>query len=207
MPVGQFNHIDARGSTLVSVGRDQVNTVITININAPPTISRQSRRRLRSNGYPGTLCHIIPKDNSSAVFSNVDTAIRQIANIVHLLRADSQDEYRQLEQELKTTCESLTLIGSAIQAYKYTPLCETLAKAILPEVEQCCTLLQEMSSKIIPCRDGLMLTAIHDLWRQVWWNTLGDNELAKWKKELSTRQNLLHIFLTSLNSCVCFTYS
>jgi hypothetical protein len=96
-----------------------------------------------------------------------DIATSLNVKILQLLigRRESSDD-RALVQELKTLQQTLTLVGLAIQTYEYTPLGRNLANNIIPEVEQCCVVLDEMFHKINGYREGLFPTSICNLWHE-----------------------------------------
>jgi hypothetical protein len=203
MAFSHFNNADASGSTFNNVGRDQFNNnfgIVINNINIPLPSSLHHHRRLTSG--TGTLPQsvLIPKYHASSIVSVAGIAVHLIVNIINLLRIESSDECRELERELKSLCQSLNLTGLAIRAYEYTPLGQSLAKTIHPEVERCRGILQEMLDKIIHYRESLKSTSISGLWRQVWWNGWDVDELASSRMELSGHKESLNKFLMALES-------
>jgi hypothetical protein len=114
--------------------------------------------------------------------------------------ADFTDNNRALKNELTFLRQTLSLTGLAIQTFEYTPLGQNLADSIKPEVEQCCTILQELYDSISNCRQGLLPTFIWSLWRHVWWNGYGADGQALLRTRLSARRILLGGCLMALNS-------
>jgi phage terminase Nu1 subunit (DNA packaging protein) len=114
-------------------------------------------------------------------------------------RRESSDD-RALVQELKTLQQILTLVGLAIQTYEYTPLGRNLADNIIPEVEQCRVVLDELFHKINSYREGLFPTSIRNLWHQVRRNGSEVDGLSLMRARLSVHQRSLSEFLVALNS-------
>ena len=191
------SQLNAPGGTFNGIGRDQVNLYV-----GSVTFNVSSRSLDLRSDYGCGFYQSIPKDSTSAVFYNVEVAIRTITNMEYLLRPWRRNECQDLAQKLQSIKRSLMFTKCAIQAFEHTPLCETLVKAVLPGVEQCSELSQEIFRGVICCHDGLAPTSIYVLWHRVWRHFLPEDELASWMSKLSTYQTLLHTFLVALNLCV-----
>jgi hypothetical protein len=90
----------------------------------------------------------------SGAGSAVDVAAALIVKIVQLLLIDhggSPDDNRAFKLELEILHQILTLTGLVIQTYAYTPLGQNLSNNIIPEVEHCCVVLEELFRKINIC--------------------------------------------------------
>src|ERR1700683_4814652 len=147
--------IDARRSKFANAGRDQYNTQniniiiaksspeqilhgLLRNLDGPPS-STSSSETLSQRGFSYRAHH-------SGTGSAGDIAASLIVKIVQLVinHTASPDDYRGLKQQLELLHQTLTLTGLAVQTYEYTPLGQNLADSIIPEVEQCCDVLQEL---------------------------------------------------------------
>ena len=208
MAFSHSNYTDASRSTFNDVGHDQTfNNNVRINhatISICLSGSGQTLQLLGPTAGPGTLLQSVPVPtyHPSAIVSAVDIAVGLIVNIVRLLLTESSDGHRHLERELKSLCQSLILTRSAIQVYEYTPLGQSLANTIHPEIGRCHAVLQETLDKIVHCRESLKSTSIGGLWFQVWWSTWDGDELASSRIKLAARQETLNEFLMALNSYV-----
>jgi hypothetical protein len=168
-------NVDASGGTFNNVGRDQYNLQFIID---GSTSERTVSGILRDFGHvpqlptagPATL----PRRDVLARARRHyradlagDIAMSLTVKILQLLidRRESSDD-RALVLELKTLQQTVTLVGLAIQTYEYTPLGRNLANNIVPEVEQCCVVLDEMFHKINGYREGLFPTSICNLWHE-----------------------------------------
>jgi phage terminase Nu1 subunit (DNA packaging protein) len=202
-------NVDARGVTLNNVGRDQYNLQLIIN---GSTSDRTVSGILRDFGLvpqlstagPATLPRRDVLARSQRHYGADlagDIAMSLTVKIMQLLidRRESLDD-RALVQELKTLQQTVTLVGLAIQTYEYTPLGRNLANNIIPEVEQCCVVLDELFQKINNYREGLYLTSIRNLWHQVRRSGSEVDGLSLLRVRLSLHQRLLGEFLVALNS-------
>jgi hypothetical protein len=218
-----FSHsrqIDIRRSNVANVGRDQThyhrdvyqtNINITIADSTPERAITQILHDLdsisqSSTSSPGTLRRgDVPAPTPrhlSRAGSAGDIAIRLIIKIVQLLVdcKEFSDANQGLKLELETLQKILSLTGLAMQAYEYTPLGRNLASNIIPVVEQCCVVLDEIFVKIDSYRQGLHPTSIGILWHQVWRSGNGMDSLRLLRLRLFTYQRLLGEFLMALNS-------
>jgi hypothetical protein len=200
-------NVDARGVTLNNVGRDQYNLQLIIN---GSTSDRTVSGILRDFGLvpqlstagPATL----PRRDVLALRAHGadlagDIATSLTIKILQLLidRRESSDD-RAVVQELKTLQQTLTLVGLAIQTYEYTPLGRNLANNLIPEVEQCCVVLDELFHKINSYREGLFPTSIRNLWHQVRRSGSEVDGLSLLRARLSVHQRSLSEFLVALNA-------
>jgi hypothetical protein len=200
-------NVDARGGTLNNVGRDQYNLQLII---GGSTSKRTLSGILRDFGLvlPTSGPATLPRRDVLARAQHRygadlvgDIATSLTVKILQLLidRRESSDD-RALGQELKTLQQTLTLIGLAIQTYEYTPLGRNLANNIIPEVEQCCVVLDELFHEINSYRAGLYPTSIRNLWHQVWRSGSELDGLSLLRARLSVHQRSLSEFLVALNS-------
>jgi phage terminase Nu1 subunit (DNA packaging protein) len=202
-------NVDARGGTLNNVGRDQYNLQLIID---GSTSERTVSGILRDFGLvpqlpisgPATLPRrdvLARAQHRYGPDSAGDIATSLTVKILQLLidRRESSDD-RALVQELKTLQQTLTLVGLAIQTYEYTPLGRHLANNIIPEVEQCCVVLDELFQKINNYREGLYPTSIRNLWHQVRRSGSEVDGLSSLSTRLSLHQRSLGEFLVALNS-------
>jgi len=184
-------HPDVSRSTLNDVGRDQTYHIAhqTIHVNISDSGTGQTLHLLWPTSGPWMAQGVlIPKYHSSTVVSVVDIAVGLVVKIIHLLRIEWSDDYRHLERDLKSLCQSLILTRSAIQVYEYTPLCQSLANTVHPKVERCHMVLQQNHS----LSGEFNSTRISGFWRQVWWNSWDENERALFRMELSACQDPLN---------------
>jgi len=219
MAFSHSNHADASGSTFNDVGHDQIFNVgnninnVRINhaiINISLSLSGQALHHdlpcPTTDPTPRLPESVIPKHHLSAVVSvAINIVVDLIVDVVHLLRIEFSDEYRHLERELKSLSQSLLLTRSAIQVYRYTPLGQSLANTIHPEVERCHVVLQGTLDRIIHYPQSNS-TSIGSFWRQVWCSGLDEEELASLRTELSARQESLTKFLMALTSYVSLVF-
>ena len=202
-------NVDARGGTLNNVGRDQYNLQLIID---GSTSERTVSCILRDFGLvlplPTSGPAPLPQRDALARAQHRygadlvgDIATSLIVKILQLLinRRESSDD-RALVQELKTLQQTLTLVGLAIQTYEYTPLGRNLVNNIIPEVEQCCVVLEELFHKINIYREGLYPTSIRNLWHQVRRSGSEVDGLSLLRARLSVHQRSLSEFLVALNS-------
>jgi hypothetical protein len=90
-----------------------------------------------------------------------------------------------------------TLFLAGIAIYEDTPLGQSLAVSIDPEVEKCRFILQSMLDGVHCYRRVLYSTPIRDLWPHVLWSAY-EVHVLMWK--LTARQRSLGQFLVALNS-------
>ena len=200
-------HTDARQSTFNNVGRDQYNNPIIIIANPSP--DRTLHDLLRDLGHVSQSATsilsprgVLTRPYQSGAGSAGDVAAALIIKIVQLLidHRGSPNVNRALKLELEMLHQILTLTGLAIQTYAYTPLGQSLANNIIPKVEACCAVLEELFHKINTCRQGLYPTSIGNLWHQVWRSGNEVDGVSSLRARLSTHQRSLGEFLVALNS-------
>ena len=210
------NSVDARQSTFVDIGRDQIYQTVQINISLfgprqPPlhTLRHSSNALVTGPASPpkilgrGNTANLIPVYHSSTVISTIDSAAGLVIQIVQLLighARESPDIHCDLRLELTSLCQSLLLTRTAIQEYESRPLAQSLANTICPEVVRCRTVLHELLNKVIGTQQGLNSTRICSLWRPVWWSIWDGDELVSLKIKLSDSRKSLDAVLMALNS-------
>ena len=211
-------YTDASGSTFNDVGRDQthnssINNYQSIHVHlsvsgSGPTLhhllldisddvsSPASNSETVSRGR--VLSTTYHSSESETVFA-VETVVGLIVQIMHLLidRKHSASDRRDLELELKSLQQTLTLTGLAIQEYSDRPLGQSMANAITPHVEQCRVVLLDLLDRVNGTRQGLFSTNIRDLWRPVWWD---GEDLASLRMKLCRIRTSFGRLLMALNS-------
>jgi hypothetical protein len=221
MTSNHISYTDARGSNFNDVHRDQIWHHNNITINWPvihvnlslfglgwthqsvPLSSGNdlslptSGFRILSGGQP-----LVAPHHSFDSISAIGTAVNLIIKITSLLidQTDSSNNRRDLVLELKLLHQILTLTGLAVQEYEIRPLGQGLAHTITPEIERCCTALQELLDKASSTWLGLNSTSMSDLWRPVWWGRWDGNKFALLKKELSDIRKSIEVFMVALHS-------
>ena len=210
-------YTDARGSNFTTVGRDQ-NIHQTINITiAGSNLDQALPRVLRDldsisqwptsspevSSRKDVIAQVYPLDTEVNVTSGLIDKIEQM--LVDSTLAGPPDCNRGLREELRPLRQTLTLTALAINAYRSTPLGQSLATSINPEVERCCAVLQELFDSIRSCRQSMFATYIRDLWYHVWWSGLEEDEFASLRMELLKIRKSLEGSLMALHSYVPFT--
>ena len=107
-----------------------------------------------------TSSFLISKSPSALVFSTIDITTNLIVEIINLLRAE---RLVQLERDLRSLCQSLTLVRLAIETYQFTPLEANLAKSVYPELEGCRDVLQKTLGEIHRYQATFYPTSIYGL--------------------------------------------
>jgi hypothetical protein len=84
---------------------------------------------------------------SKVTSSDITTSL--IIEIVQsLMNPHSPNDYQDLKLRLESLQQTVVLTGVAIQAYEYTPVGKSLAKAINREMEACVATLQKLRKTI-----------------------------------------------------------
>ena len=209
MALSHARYMDARHSTFCAVGRDH----ITINqISFSLFGSRHTPVHFPlSSGPPQPTSHpkaspprgsLVTTYQSSDIGAVLDTASSLAVRITKLLvdhRASSNND-RDLELELKSLLQALTLTGLAVQEYADRPLGQSLARTITPEAKRCCMVLQELFDKLNSTWPHLSSTSFSGLWCHIWQRQWDGNELASLRKELFYRRKSLEGALMALHS-------
>jgi hypothetical protein len=218
MAFSHANHTDARGSIFSNPGRDHIVYQTIVHLTPPgnsdldQTVPRLlynlgdvSQRSNFSAGIPYQR-NVITRTYPPGAGSADDDAATLIVKIVQLLidhgegHPDLKGVYRGLKLDLELLHKTLTLTSLAVQTFEYTPFGQNLANSIIPEVVQCCEVLQGLFEKIDGYRRGLNHTSIHSMWFQVFWSGCETDELSSLRKKLSVHQRSLSEFLMALNS-------
>jgi hypothetical protein len=137
------------------------------------------------------------------IYTPIEHSTRMIIDITASLK--SSERHLDLIQELKLLNELLSLAGVAIEIYSCTPLGPGLAGVINKTAFRCCIVLQELFERIKQCWQGLTLTKVYPLWRQVLWSGFSNEELALLKDKLSTLRESFNSVLMALASYVYLT--
>ncbi|KIM83091.1 hypothetical protein PILCRDRAFT_784274 [Piloderma croceum F 1598] len=134
----------------------------------------------------------------------VDNATDLIDQITPFLldRNHSPNNLRDMALELESLHQTLTLIKLTIQKYNKTPLGQSLADFIAPEVNRCFAALQGLLGSTDDIRLCLSSTSIGHLWRLVWRVMLRD-EFASARKKLSISRQSFQALLFTLHSRKC----
>jgi hypothetical protein len=187
--IDHSNYTDARGSNFSDVHRDQIQYHNNITINFSLFSSRQTQTHnhialdcsndlspstsdadILSRRRPLIIAsHDSHHSVDTASGSAIGTSIGLIIQITSLLtgRGNSSNSHRDLESELKSLQQTLTLTGLAVQEYETRPLGRSLAHAVTPEIGRCCAILQKLRDSANGTLLGLNCTSISDLWRSV----------------------------------------
>ena len=138
--------------------------------------------------------------------AEVDIASGLIDKIEQMLVNSTPPDYnRGLQEELRPLRQTLALTALAIDAYRSTPLGQSLVTSINPEVERCCAVLQELFDSIRSCRRSMFATYIRNLWCRVWWSGWDEDDFTSLRTELLKIQKSLEESLMALHSYVPFT--
>lgn len=191
-------YIDARGSNITDIGRDQINATIvhqTIHVHLCPPCSGQAL----NNIIPSTPPQIIPAptnhgETNSACNIDVRLIIEIVQSLMNGLVGEPSGCYRALKLELNSLHQTLILAGLAIQAHEYTPLGRTLGSVIIPEVEQCHVVLQELCDKIKSYQHGFNSMRINCRALR------SGDEISSLRMKLSAHQRALGVCLKALTS-------
>ena len=205
-------HVDARGSNIAHAGRDQHIVQNTIIIDS--SISERERFQLlrdlcqvprSSISTPGVLSQtcLLTQAYRFETGCTCDIASGLIDTIEQLMADRTAiDSDHHLKHDLDTLRQTLTLARLALNFFRSTPLGRSLAGCINPEVERCCTVLQELLDSIRIYRQGLFATYIRDLWYHVWWSGWGEDEFLALRTKLLENRKSLEGFLMALQSYV-----
>ena len=217
------SNIDARRSNFSIVGRDQIHSCVHHNLAyiSVNNISLFGPRQI-ANHVPNILGDNLPRPISSpnslaqrplVTYRSSDTAniVDITTNLIDqitpfLLDPNcSSNKLRHMALELESLHQTLTLIKLTIQKYNNTPLGQSLADFITPEINRCFAALQELLGSTDDIRLCLSSTNIGHLWRLVWRAMLRD-EFASLRKKLSISLQSFHALLFTLHSCVPTCY-
>jgi hypothetical protein len=147
--------------------------------------------------------------NLPDIVAAVDTATGLLDKIMPFLldRRYSSNSRQDLALELESLHQTLILTKLTVKKYDNTPLGQSLANMITPEVKLCSVTLQELVDSINSTCLGLSFTSIRGLWWQIWWAMLGGDEFASLRKKISySRQSLQHLLVT-MHSYVLLVYA
>lgn len=213
MTSSQPTNVDARGSTINNVGRDQNYCTINIAIHANSTSEIPLQHIIQNVAGAANATASASNGGFQIQMQNfhqqamivAEDASGLIVSIVQLLvnRTDSSDTYRDTKQFLELLNHTILMSRLALQTFEYTSLGRNLAKAILPTIAGCRTDLQELLHLLDNYREGLSYTSVRELWSRVLWSGSDIQEILIIKQKLSTHQISLREFLAALNSCVC----
>lgn len=216
MAFSNAKYTDVSQSTFNDVGRDQIQItqIFQVNIGSrqslhPDCVHKGSKALEWPSLAPVTLSPSAPAPPShfKSIISVVDITAGLIIQILNLLITPVQSmtsNQKDLRLELKTLHQSIMLTRRAIEEYENRRLGQSLIHAVMPEVDRCRVVLQELFDRVNRTWKGLDPTCIRDLWRQVWWGRWDGDEMALLKDQLSDSRRLLLGFLRALNSYVVF---
>ena len=203
MAFNQSAHNRLSSCTFNDTGRDQI--TLTIVNHGTVQLLTTGQPETSSNPLSGlTSSFLTSKSPSSSVFSTIDITTNLIVEIINLLRAE---RLVQLERDLSSLCQSLTLVKLAVEAYQFTPLEANLAKTVYPELDGCRNVLQKTLDEINRYQATLRPTRIYSLSVKVWWRGMDVEKLASSAKTLLIYQKHLNAFLQALNSYVFSDFS
>lgn len=104
-----------------------------------------------------------------------------------------------LKFELEQLCLSSKLANLAIEAYRYTPLHESLTEIIKPILKECKAILEEILITLESYREGLLDTVIRYLWRLPWYHAHLDDVIS-YQRKLHLYCNRLGVILMATRS-------
>jgi hypothetical protein len=217
------SNIDARQSNFSVIGGDQnhidnyvhTHNLAYISVNnfslfGPQQIAHHIPNSILSDSLPrpipspNTLAQRRPLTcRSSDTAGMVDITTDLIDQIRPFLldRNYSSNNLRDVALELESLHQTLTLIKLTIQRYNHTPLGQSLADFVTPEINRCFAALRELLASTDHTRLCLSSTSIGYLWRLVWRAILRD-EFAMVRKKLSISRQSFQALLLTLHSCV-----
>ena len=153
-----------------------------------------------SNSLGGfTSYSLIPKPTLSSVLSIIDVTTNLIVQIIDSLPAE---RFVQLRLRLHSLHQTQVLVRCAIQAYKFSPLEASLAKAVFPLLAGCHNILQNIFDSINHYRTTLLPTRISIVWLPVWRSGIDVEQMETSVRRLLEYQTRLNGFLQALNSYV-----
>jgi len=145
---------------------------------------------------------VTPRD----IYSTAELIIK----IVRAL-ADSNDSHKFSDitptVELQSLNASLISIRLAVGRYENTPISQSLAQMIHPEVSRCCFQPRRIYDQIERYQRSLIPTHIHGLWRTVYGSRWDVAEYKLFKEKVSACRNALQVFLRGFDSFVSFIYT
>ena len=206
----RVNTLDARGSTFNNVGRDQITNNNWFLFGSCHRCTH-CQLPLNPNYNPPrpTGPDFLPQGSHlvtyrSDAIPDIEATTGVIDQITHYLydHKYSSNDHHDLVVELESLHQTLTLTKLTIQQYDKTPLGQSMANMVTPEVELCFVALQELLGSIDGIRLCLSFTRIGDLWRHVLWALLGGDEFALLRKNLSYSRQSLQELLVTMHSYV-----
>ena len=214
------SNIYAGGGNFSVIGHDQINiqdTYISFNsfslFPGPRRLAHHTNIPMDNLPRPISSPNILAQQRLltcrlSDANGMVDTTTNLIDQIRPFLldRNYSSNTLHDVALELESLQQTLTLIKPTIQKYNNTPLGQSLANIITPEISRCFGALQQLLGSINDIRLCLSSTSIGHLWRLVWRVMLRD-EFASVRKKLSISRQSLQILLFTLHSCVPFGFT
>jgi hypothetical protein len=211
-------YTDARGSNFNTIGRDQnIHQTLNITITGLNSLERALPRVLRDldgiSQWPTSSPEVSSQTEVITQMHPLDAEVNTASSLIDKIEqilVDSTgppDNNRGLQEELRPLRQTLALTGLAINAYRSTPLGQSLVSSINPEVERCCTVLQELFDSIRSCRQSMFATYIRDLWYHVWWSGWDEDEFASLRMKLLNIRKSLEGLLMALHSYVPFIQS
>jgi hypothetical protein len=202
------SNIDARQSIFNQVGRDMIHHQtkhLHINIflrgsqRTPHPIPTDLPRPFQVLSQGSLVAY-----RSSDVVAAVDAALGLINQTVELLRdcRNSSNCCLNLILEIHSLQQTLTLARSTVQKYDKTPLAHSLANIIIPEVQRCSLVLQELIDSIDSPWLDITITSVGGFWRRIWWSVWVGGQSAPLGKKLSRSRQLIQGLLMALHSYV-----
>jgi hypothetical protein len=186
--------ITVSSSRLIDIGRDQI-TVNNIFIGPhdlpaalnPPTVFQEN---------------VITTHYSKATSSS-DIATGLIIEIVQsFMGLHSPNGYRDLKLRLESLQQTVVLTELAVEAYEYTPVGRSLAKAINLEMESCVAVLQKLRKTIDSYSQVPKSSFVGYVLSNSWASGCEPNEIASIREQLRICQSSLCECLKALESYV-----
>jgi hypothetical protein len=187
-------NVDARYSNFVQAGRDinyyhiQIPQISSFGIRlGSHNIAIDGSDNLSAlTSTPHSGRHFVT--SSSNGFGDVDATTNLIDRIIHFLldRNCSLNNHQDLTVELESLHQTLALTKLIIRKYDSTPLGQSLANTIHPEITSCFATLQKIFSSINGTRRvDFSITRVCGILRRFWCDEWDDEELAGLRQRLS----------------------
>jgi hypothetical protein len=211
MDFGHVEQLDARQSTFNQAGRD----IIHYHIHISPLESSSKAHYItinngnnlsRPTSCPDSLSrpsHLVCLSSDAAPDVDSTTGlIDQITRFIHADRRSSSNKRHDLTIELESLHQTVTLTKLTVQRYNGTPLGQSLANMINPEIRLCSATLQKFLDIVkVTCLD-FSSTSIRGLLCRIWWGKWDDHELPALRGILSDKRQLLQGLLVTMHSYV-----
>ena len=213
MSFNNAGYVDARYGTFIQDNRT-VTSARHVNISISPLFLLRRSNRIAIEIKDNLLSPMSRLDSfsqghhpikltSSGSTHDVDIATGLIAQMQLLLnQRPSSHRCRDLEFELESLRQTLTLIKCTIQRYNYTPLRQSLSNIVTPEFKLCVTTMQKLRESFADTRLDISVSIVGGLLRRFWWSDGDGDGINLLRDKLSSSRYSLLGLLIALHSCV-----